>query len=246
MDINSLLGIGGTTTTPTNTTTTTTAPTTTDIVGAVTQGMAMLSSFFPDGGLKNFLANPIGTITHALTSLAGRTYTTGNYRLGERFMRHILNQDPGGYRTVPDEVVPAAQQFFTMALGVDIWNDEDLQALYGGVEAYFARPDKQDVPRAAAVRAVKVMSEWPMTNPQNPNAWYIPWPLEVLRKYPSDPSTMGYYSTIVNKNLPMPAPTGSGGIGAALAQGGGKIFLWLGVLALVVVAIILIAKRSKK
>jgi hypothetical protein len=119
------------------------APATGDIVGAVTQGMAALGSLFPKGAIQDFLKNPIGTITNAITSLAGKQFTTGQYRLGERFMRHILQQDPTTYRKVPDEAVPAAQQFFTMALGVDINNDEDLQSLYSGVDAYAMRPDKK-------------------------------------------------------------------------------------------------------
>lgn len=51
-------------------------------------------------------------------------------------------------------VVPLAQHLFTILFGVRITTDEDLDALDYGAGAYYARPDKQDIPKAAVDRAV--------------------------------------------------------------------------------------------
>lgn len=225
---------------------------TTSVIGAVTEGLKAVSNLLPPGGLRDFLSNPIGTVTKFISNLGGRTFQTGQYRLGERFMRHILQKDPGSYRQVPDEIVPQAQIFFTSVLGVDVNNDEDLQALYSGVDAYFARPDKEGIPRPAVERAVNIMKYWPMTNPQNASAWYVPWPLDVIFQIDSNPSTMGYFSKLINKQLPIAMTNESGdsnieGQGGAIASAVKSPKFWLfAVIAIAVIAgIVYLSKRKK-
>lgn len=220
----------------------------TDIVGAISDGLKLVSNLFPPGALRDFFSNPIGAVTKLISNLGGRTYQTGQYRLGERFMRHILQQEPGGNQNVPDEIVPQAQIFFTSVLGVDINNDEDLQSLYSGVDSYFLRPDKTGIPKPAVQRAVEIMKYWPMTNPQNPSAWYVPWPIAVIYKIESDPATMSYFSKLINKQMPIALQTKTGdsnivGQDSTLGKSKTWIYILIGV-AVLVIAIILI-KRKK-
>lgn len=219
------------------------------IVGDVFSAMGILGGILPAGGLADFLKNPIGSIT---TMIKGKTYQIGQYRLGERFMRHILQQNISGYADVPDQVVPAAQQFFTMALGVDINNDEDLQSLYSGVSAYKARPDKTGIPDAAIQRAVQIMKYWPLYNPQNTSAWYVPWPLSVIYSIDSDPSTMSYFSKLINVQQPQLLKSQSGdtnikGVGASSGKFLGlPWYLWLLIAGLATFAIIFFIKHKNK
>jgi len=163
----------------------------------VMEGMAQIASFLPAGGLRDFLSNPLGTVTNLLK---GKVFQSGQYILGERFIRHILQKQIQGRGDVPDEAVPSAQMFFTGALGVDVNNDEDLQALDSSVDSYFLRPDKSNIPRAAVERAVEIKKFWPMSKN---GAWYIPWPLEPIYDIKTNPTTMSYYSNLIKKQMPI-------------------------------------------
>lgn len=112
----------------------------TGIVSAIQQGAQALASFLPDGGLKTwlngFLKNPVGAL---VSFISGRTYTSGDYHLGEIFMRNILGKaDIQSRGQVPDSVVPTAWEFFTAALGVRIVSADHLEQLAISSDAYFA------------------------------------------------------------------------------------------------------------
>jgi hypothetical protein len=238
-DLTSIIGnISGSGTTST----TTTSPVKLSL-DATLKGMENFASLLPEGGLQDFFKDPIGSIKGWIT---GRVYQTGQYRLGERFIRHILGQSIGGYREVPDDIVPVSQQFFTMALGVDVNNDEDLMALDSGVDAYFARPDKQNVPVAAVQRAVAIKKYWPMVKD---GQWFVPWPIDIIYQIKSDPVTMGYHSNLINKDLPAimkNEETGESNVDTPGVLGGGKMWLWI-ILAVVLIAgIIYFVKYRKK
>lgn len=217
-------------------------------VDATLKGMQNLAKIVPEGGLQTFLKDPIGVTTKAIASLFGKKYSTGEYRLGERFMRHIAETDPGSFRNVPDEIIDPAKYFFTVWLGVDVDRDEDLMALDEGVDAYRARPDKQQVPLAAIQRAVIIKKNNPMSVG---NQWKIPWNVTDAFAIPSDPRTMSYHSTVINRDMPISLGTTEDGVsnidtGASPKVGGLSVWAWLGILLVVGLIIFLVMRARKK
>jgi hypothetical protein len=122
------------------------------------------------------------SLVGAVSSLfAGRTYTTGQYVLGERYLDHVAGEKPDyGRGDVSDPVVPLATTFFTFAFGVRITTSEDLDALDYGATAYYARPEKSDVPRNAVERAVTLKKTYYPIATYNKGKWN----LEYLFKTP--------------------------------------------------------------
>lgn len=208
------------------------------------QSFDALLAQLPEGELKTAMQqSKFGVLGALITLFQGREYQTGQYRLGERFLRHIVQKDPGGYRNVPDEVVPVAQQFFTMALGVDVNNDEDLMSLDSGVDAYFSRPDKQAVPVAAVQRAVAIKKYWPMVKN---GQWFVPWPIDIIYSIKSDPVTMGYKSALLGIALPIAMESEKTGELNIESSSGGNKWIWI-ILAVVLIAgIIWYVKYRKK
>ncbi len=147
------------------------------------QGVATVIDHLPStgplGGIKSFLEDFLSDPGGALTTLIkGRTYTSGDYALGEMYMRNILGYTQIQSRgQVPDSSVPPAWLFFSAALGVRIHSDDDIHTLYnaiqdgGGAQAYLDRDPRTsgDMSLAAAQRARDVLtyigiprdSSWP-------------------------------------------------------------------------------------
>lgn len=97
-----------------------------------------LAESLPDGGFKRFLQTFMDDPVSALKNLLfGRKYTTGDYVLGEMYMRNILGMMEIQRRgQVPDEYVPQAKMFFSTALGIPIGSVDHLDALVRGVGDY--------------------------------------------------------------------------------------------------------------
>jgi len=128
-------------------------------VGAMVQGIQSAIGMLPNGGLKDYLTNlfkdPAYNLKLLYGLITGRKYTTGQYKLGERYIKQIAGHfELPGWQQVPDDVVPDAQKFFTIFFGVRITTGEDLDALDSGIDAYYARGEKNDIPRNAVERAV--------------------------------------------------------------------------------------------
>jgi len=111
-------------------------------------------NILPEGGLKDWLmANPIQFWKKIIQLFTGRKYTSGQYVLGERFIDQIVGGNVSRSQ-VSDADVAQAQTLFTILFGVRITTGEDLDALDYGVQAYYNRGEKSDVPREAVERAV--------------------------------------------------------------------------------------------
>lgn len=176
-----------------------------DVIKAVEAGINLL----PAGGLKKWLSiaiNPVAFAQAIITAIKGRTYTTGQYRLGERYIDQVLspNGNPNtilSYRDVTDETVPAAITFFTVVFGVRITTDEDLWALDSGAAAYRARPGVDykgmgDIPDSALQRAVFLKQTYYPSSTYNTTTW----DLDYFSQFPlvdpiPDPFTFGKYYT---------------------------------------------------
>lgn len=163
------------------------------VVMAVKAGINLL----PPGDLKRWLsANPVKFWTMVIQLFTGRKYTTGEYRLGERFIDQVLHTNGPdtvkSYKDVPDNVVPQAQLMFTILFGVRITTDEDLWALSSGSSAYYARPDKMDIPPEAVERAVYLAQRYYPSSSFN----IAEWNLDYFSQFPlaapiPDPLTFG-------------------------------------------------------
>lgn len=126
------------------------AATASPYIAAYYEALKML----PEGDLKKWLSlNAVDFWKNVITLIKGRKYTTGQYKLGERF----IDQVQGGnvdQRGVPDDAIPIAQTTFTILFGVRLTTNEDLDAINFGVQQYYQRGEKDDVPREAVERAV--------------------------------------------------------------------------------------------
>jgi len=80
--------------------------------------------------------------------------------------RHFA-EGTGLYSTI----IPIIQQVMTVLFGVRITNDEDLDALDDGADAYYSRPDKTDIPRAAVDRAVYLKQHYFPISTYNKKSW---------------------------------------------------------------------------
>lgn len=125
-----------------------------------TAAVYQVLNLLPEGELKSWLtANPIQFWKKIIQLFTGRTYQSGQYRLGERYIDQLICQggNPDSVTStsqVPDDTVPVARTIFTILFGVRINNDEDLWSLDNGVSAYYSRPNKGDIPQLAVERAV--------------------------------------------------------------------------------------------
>ena len=163
---------------------------------AVKQALNIL----PDGELKNWLmANPVAFFNRIFRLIKGARFQAGQYRLGERLLDNVLNKPTASYRDVSDDYVKLAQYLFTVLLGVRINNDEDMWALDNGVEAYYARPNKQDIPLAAVQRAVNLKQTYYPASTYNKTVWD-------LRHFENSPlvapiPAVGIHDTLEEQNV---------------------------------------------
>lgn len=122
-------------------------------VAAAQKIASSIIGMVPPGGLRRFLSE--GPWKMLWSAVFGRKYTIGQYKLGERFIKQLGgNLNAGGWQDVPNDAVEQAMNMFTILFGVRIGTGEDLDALDYGADAYYARGEKSDIPRAAVDRAV--------------------------------------------------------------------------------------------
>jgi hypothetical protein len=131
---------------------------------AIGQAMSVL----PEGDVKDFLQGLLSNPQKAIMQLiTGRTYTSGDYKLGEYFMRNILGMsNVQRWEQVPDQYCPQAWAFFTTAMGVRVRTSDDLDALCGYASTrqaraanYLLRGQTADISQAAAERAAYLLGE---------------------------------------------------------------------------------------
>lgn len=150
-----------------------------DAVG-IAKAVYQVINILPDGDLKTWLLkDPVEFWKSVIALFRGRTYQTGQYILGERFIDQVQGGNVGR-RDVADEVVPVARMFFTICFGVRINNAEDLDALDAGIDAYYQRPNKQDIPREAVERAVYLKQNFYPARTYNVRQW----DLQYFEKFP--------------------------------------------------------------
>jgi len=145
-----------------------------------------VASLLPDGGLKNFLTSIVSNPTGAIINLIkGKKYTSGNYALGEMYMRNILGMSQIQKRgDVPDEYVPQAWQFFTLALGTEVGANDHLDRLFESATSYinYMSPQigAQNINPAAVQRAHDILR---MLN-YGPAIRDTTWPLKTFGAIP--------------------------------------------------------------
>lgn len=218
---------------------------------AIRQGIDLL----PPGKIKDvikMLSSAAAFVQFAKKLIEGRPYTTGQYRLAERYLDQVLaSNGPDSiksYRDVPDDYVPEAILFFTVVFGVRITTDEDLWALDSGATAYLARPGidyrgNQDATSAAIQRAVYLKQTYFPSSTYN----VAVWDLNKFAEYPlaspiPDPYTFGkLYSgplpgggtatdglILVNADTPLSGVQTGTGQTEGGQQGANTALLWIG------------------
>lgn len=208
-----------------------------DPVGSVQQTAADLASLLPEGGLSNFLKSFFENPTKAIiTLIKGRTYTKGGYQLGEIFMRNILGMSEiQSNWQVPDQYVPIAEQFFTLALGVEIGSGDHLNELVKSADAYYAwMPVNVDTatPRENAERASQILQMMNYGASIRDRTWPLSWFERLPYVYPIPDVEPGSLYTgthpITNIKLEsgfpavtIPIPTDPGSGEPVLPGGGG-------------------------
>lgn len=138
---------------------------------AVAKAVYQIINLLPEGDLKTWLLkDPVEFWKSIIALIRGRTYQTGQYILGERLIDQVQGGNVGR-RDVADEVVPAARMLFTILFGVRINNSEDLDSLDYGIDAYYARPNKEDIPHEAVERAVFLKQNFYPIRTYNVQKW---------------------------------------------------------------------------
>jgi hypothetical protein len=159
-------------------------------IDAVVTSVNSAIDSLPDGGLKDwlkgFFSDPVGSLK---TLIFGRTYTSGDYRLGETYLRNILGDATIQRRgQVPDGAVPQAWEFFTVALGVRILSYDHLEALSRGAQAYFDWMNPQglanDISTAQAERAHLILKGYGFPENQSDGRRNSVWPLSGFTSKP--------------------------------------------------------------
>lgn len=146
-------------------------------IAAVYQALNML----PEGDLKKWLtANPIQFFKMVIQLFKGRKFTIGQYKLGERYLDQIVGKATRAWSDVGDDIVPIAQMMFTVLFGVRITTGEDLDALNFGVNKYYERGEKNDIPVDAVERAVFLAQRYYPIDSYN----RYQWDLKYFEMYP--------------------------------------------------------------
>lgn len=110
--------------------------------------------------LSDLSKNPLGIFAFAKL-LKGRTFTKGDYGLGEEFARNIIGDDRfQSWKDVPDDLVPLSWGFFTAALGVMARTSDNLHALADSPSAYINwGPEYNSQPVANVERASRILKK---------------------------------------------------------------------------------------
>lgn len=227
------------------------------IGGATVDAAGNVFEALPPGGLKdwlNSLLDPAKFFGKVIDLIKGRTYTTGQYVLGERYVDQIIGADHDVTRgEIPDDIVPTATIFFTIVFGVRITTSEDLDALDYGVEAYYKRPEKDDIPLDAVKRAVFLKQNFFPISTYNRGVWDV----GLFEQYPLVAPIPGVqYKTLYSGKVPGGAVARNGVIvqgSSPLVEGSKtsvstKTWLWIGggiVLLILIVLLFLYLKKHK-
>lgn len=142
--------------------------------GQLIQAQGKLISLLPEGDLRNFAQQiRFGPIGYFIQKITGVPWTTGQAKLAERFNDQIAGNGDIGYRDaiINEDFIKQSQLAFTILFGVRITTGEDLDALDSGSAAYYARPDKQDIPKEAVQRAVYLKQNYYPISSYNTGQW---------------------------------------------------------------------------
>lgn len=157
-------------------------------VDAVKTTITQVASFLPSGAFKDFLTglakDPVGYIT---TLLTGRTYTSGDYRLGEIYMRSILGMATIQTRgAVPDEYVPQSWLFWTVALGTRIRSADHLDKLAISPDAYtsYVGANRTGATAEQIQRAYNIIKSFGYPECEGDYRRNIPWELKKFAAVP--------------------------------------------------------------
>lgn len=138
---------------------------------AVTKAVYQIISLLPDGDLKTWLLkDPVDFWKSVIALFRGKAYQTGQYILGERLIDQVQGGNVGR-RDVSDDIVPVARMLFTILFGVRINNSEDLDSLDYGINTYYQRPNKEDIPHEAVERAVFLKQNFYPIRTYNVQKW---------------------------------------------------------------------------
>lgn len=149
----------------------------TAITGAVYQTLNLL----PEGELKGWLtANAFEFWKKVWQLFAGKKWTEGDYRLGERLSDQIYCNADISRPQVSDQMVDIAHTVFNQLFGVRISTEEDLNALDGGVAAYKARAASKGISTDAIERAVYLKQHFFPASTYNK----VCWDLRYFEMYP--------------------------------------------------------------
>lgn len=183
------------------------------VANAIVPGSGMLIkiqdqliSLLPPGGFKNFAQDfKFGAIPGIIKMIVGLPYTEGQGKLAERFSDQVLGNPDIGYRDayITTDLIKQAQLAFTSLFGVRITTGEDLDALDYGNAAYYARPDKTDIPEKAVNRAVMLKQKY--------------YPMLTYNRGPWDLSHFGEFPLV----SPIPDPWNVGRLYNGPLPGGG-------------------------
>jgi hypothetical protein len=143
----------------------------------LTMGVYQTLNLLPEGEFKSWImANPVQFWKKIFALIKGRTYTSGDYVLGERLNDNILCQGDIGRKQVSDEMVRKAWWIFTILFGVRIRTSDDLDALDRGIDAYLTRgTHTRDMPRNAVERAVYLKQNYYPSSTYNRQCWDLSW-----------------------------------------------------------------------
>lgn len=149
--------------------------------GAIWAGINSIGQMLPPGEARKWLtSNPSQIIQNIKELIAGRKYTTGDYRLAERYNDQILCAKDISQPEATDDMVAMAHIIFNMLFGVRISVEDDLNSLQNGVAAYKARPVSQGMSDSAIQRAVYLKQTYYPNSTYNVTCWDLSW----FGKYP--------------------------------------------------------------
>jgi len=240
---------------------------------AVWAALQKTVNLLPPGDLKRAATDFFkgGILLMVINLAKGRAFTSGEYRLGERYLDQVVSaagpDTVKSYREVDDKIVPEAILFFTIVFGVRITTDDDLWALDEGAASYRQRPGLDykgmgDISDAALARAVYLKQTFFPSSTYN----LLTWDLEKFAEYPlvspiPDPYAFGkLYSgplpgggtatdgvILVDMDTPLSEiQTGVPGAGENGAGGQDNTILWIGGGLLAVAAYLHYKKTRKK
>lgn len=195
------------------------------------------------------------TISAITTAIKGRAYTTGKYKLAEKYMDYVLGRtDITSQAKVPDNMINPAIDFFTRAFGIPITTIEDLDVIDprytvgDNVTLYKTTRDPlyKQIPDSQVAQAVKVKSFLPYKEQGGPPTWnfnsaYQQAGINTSGNTATNSTTSsggGLISMLFGNPAPGSSTTGVGGASGML--------IVIIVIVVLIVIILLIVRAAKK